>query len=257
MDVFGDLAFIVIVGGVFFYKAREQYNKSAQVKNTAKEKIRSVALGRTELKGKARENTQNYDKPFTDGECLYSIWKIERKSRDNESGKWTTISSGTVGSPFLLDDGTGKIIVDINDGEPDWEFSEETKDQFRDGLLRRTLYKSGRYPEFNEDRIKEFAEDNDIELGSSEKRYTQKYIEEGDEVYVLGETKQIEDVSDNADITKSSDRLKIGQDENSGKFIISDKDEQTLSKSFRRKALMYTIGGFIVVMYGIMRMILF
>lgn len=77
-------------------------------------RIRSAAQGYVELTGRgtALPGT-TVVAPLTQRPC---VWWRYRVSRRQESGRgrgssWRTVSSGTSGSPFLLDDGTGRCLV--------------------------------------------------------------------------------------------------------------------------------------------------
>lgn len=77
-------------------------------------RIRSAAQGYVELVGRGAvlPGTQNLA-PLTQRPCVWWRYRISRRQETSNSRgpSWHTVSSGTSGNPFLLDDGTGHCIV--------------------------------------------------------------------------------------------------------------------------------------------------
>lgn len=113
------------VGGILMYLGIKRFQTGRLIKNTPPEKVRSVAIGRTELHGDARDAGVTFDQPFTDGKCLFFSYQIaqyeEKQVHDDDGGTdtertWNTTSSQSLAAPFNLDDGTGEILVVSNAG---------------------------------------------------------------------------------------------------------------------------------------------
>lgn len=111
------LGVMILVGLALVYFGFKTYRVSRLIKNTPAEKVRSAAVGRTELHGTAVPKDFIFDRPFTDGDCLYADITVEEyreyhdEDRDDE---WVTIFSRTFAPPFYLDDGTGRMLVDAD-----------------------------------------------------------------------------------------------------------------------------------------------
>lgn len=117
---------LVFLGGLYLvYIGFKKYRVGRLIKNTATERVRSVAMGRTELNGHVRSAGETFEAPFTDDECVFRGWEIEEEREyqtTNEDGeteterKWVTIDSGTDAAPFYLEDDTGEIFVMADEG---------------------------------------------------------------------------------------------------------------------------------------------
>lgn len=125
LAVIAILASIVLVGLFVTRSGVKKYRTANLITNTPPEKVRSVAVGRTELHGHARDAGVVFDRPFTAGKCLYYSYSVreqrEVEKRDEDGNKkkekeWNTISSHSLAAPFYLEDDTGKILVLANAG---------------------------------------------------------------------------------------------------------------------------------------------
>lgn len=125
---------LVFFGGLgLMYVGFQRYRVGRIIKNTAPERIRSVALGRTEVHGHVRDAGTTFDAPFTTDECVYRQWKIEEQReyrRRDEDGRtkterrWVTLDRGSDVAPFYVEDETGQLFVNTND-ETTFEISGE------------------------------------------------------------------------------------------------------------------------------------
>ncbi len=119
------VAGIVLVGVFVTRSGVDKYRTAKRIMNTPPEKVRSVAVGRTELHGHAREAGTVFDRPFNSGKCLYYSYTVkeqrEVETRDEDGNKekekkWNTISSHSLAAPFYLEDDTGEMFVLANAG---------------------------------------------------------------------------------------------------------------------------------------------
>lgn len=96
--------------------------------------VASAAQGYVELQGRGRPHG---DAPLISKlrglPCLWYRYKVEEKNGD----KWQTIENGEVAEPFLLDDDTGKCIVDPEGAE----IITMHTDTWHDGAYRYTEWK--------------------------------------------------------------------------------------------------------------------
>lgn len=238
---------ILIVFGILMLERAYKYNrKSNYFKDIPVSKIRSIALGQVKLNGKSKECNGLYSQPFKNGSCLFGYWKIERESKENESGRWKTIDSGKIGSSFLLDDGSGTVLIDA-ESNPDIQLKRDNK-WIDDLLLRNTIYKMKKSPNYSKEEIKRFESQNNIPKTENKKRYTQKCVAEGDEILVLGKAEKNNNVSD--DDASDHSEIMITKDYGKDEFIISDKDEKDLHTKYKRKFYLYTATGFSSIIIG-------
>ena len=85
------------------------------ISDTPRSQIASAAQGYVELHGTGKP----LDYPpllshLTSLPCLWYRYKVEEKSGDN---KWQTISSGESDVSFILEDGSGRCVVDVENAE--------------------------------------------------------------------------------------------------------------------------------------------
>jgi hypothetical protein len=84
------------------------------VSGMATSRIGSAAQGYVELTGNGKANGTPILSRYSLLPCLWCRYKLERRSSDKE---WHTEESGENSAPFIIDDGTGKCIVDPQGAE--------------------------------------------------------------------------------------------------------------------------------------------
>lgn len=245
------LALLAFFGiGLFLvYNGFQTWQRKRLIQDTPTEKVRSAAVGRTELSGTAKpiDGTGTIDRPFTDGECLVAIYEVEEWEEDHDpddhgtDGHWKTIDSGTLYNPFELDDGTGTIRVEP-ESDATYEISSEHRTQIRVGAGRSP---PGEVVEFfqrqrdgDDGLLGGFLSSDPSSRGSEKRRYTQEVIPPGERLYLLGgaEPRERADGS-NADL------LVLRRDEASDEFIISDQSEDELVSGYKWAAPAQIVGG--------------
>jgi hypothetical protein len=93
------------------------------VEDTPAEKVRSAAVGRTELEGTAKPTAGTITAPFTDEKCLHVSWRVEELRGSGDGEDWEAIAAADLSVPFLLDDGTGELLVGARAGDTGYELS--------------------------------------------------------------------------------------------------------------------------------------
>jgi hypothetical protein len=243
------------IGLVLVYGGFKRWQQMRLIQDTPTEKVRSAAVGRTELSGTAApiDGVGTIPQPFTGGEALVATYKIEEWEEDHDhdpddhgrDGHWSTIDSGTMYKPFALDDGTGRMRV-----EPEADATYEISDEHRN----RFLVQPGETPP---DEVVEFFErqyddDDDGLLGgllgggpgardADKRRYSQQVIPPGEDVYLLGGAEPAGGGSGS-----NADRLVLRRDEGSEEFIISDKDEEELVSGYKWAAPALIVVGILL-----------
>jgi len=240
----------------------DRYHSSRIVANTGTERIRSMAVGRTELKGTARQYDRTYAQPFEDGECLlaeYSVQELVTKEDGDEKKQvWETVTSGTLGDRIVLEDETGAVVVK----QPSMTYSRELETRKKQGILANIFEGTfvgdwfGLGP--NESTVA-FLEERNISLRTNRRRlYEQKVVPSGTELYVLGQaTERDDDAEDDAIVERLAgsydrflDALVIEGDDGSGEYIVTDKNEGGISRHHLLRALLAIVGGVGFVVLG-------
>lgn len=115
--LFVALAFLGSLGVIYW--GLQTYRFGRIIRDTPPEPVRSVAMGRTEVRGKILPHRRIYDRPFTDGQCVYGEYKVreyrEYPNDDDKDDEWKTIETGSFGTSFYIEDDTGKILVEPNE----------------------------------------------------------------------------------------------------------------------------------------------
>jgi hypothetical protein len=130
--LFVGLAFVVAL--LIIYWGFQTYQFGRLIRDTPPESVQSVAMGRTEIQGQTVPSDRMYDQPFTEGQCVYCEYEVKeyKESGDDDGKSWQTIDSGSYGTSFLVDDGTGQILVDPNE-DTVYEISDEYDTEMRVG----------------------------------------------------------------------------------------------------------------------------
>ncbi len=221
MSLFFALFFGVGIGVI--YLGFDVWRTGHLVRNTPTEKVRSVAVGRTELDGVVREHAETIAPPYADEECVYVNWAVERWDTSGDDSEWVTVASGSEARAFDLDDDTGRIRVRADDGASFEINSDEHETEVRfdrgEELAPAVVAFVGRVYDGFEDEA------------DQRRRYRQSVLPLGADVYVFGGAR-----SRDVDRTAGSqaDRLEIGADEATGTFIVADTDEETLLGRYTR-----------------------
>jgi len=77
--------------------------------------------------GQARALGEQLQGPLTGRPCVYYIAMVEEQRSTGRSTYWRTIASETRGVPFMLEDGTGRAIVDPNGAQVALDFDGNSK----------------------------------------------------------------------------------------------------------------------------------
>ncbi len=101
------------VAAYSFWYAFKAWRANRVIGDTPASRVRSAAQGYVELVGQGliTEKTPN-KAPLTSRPCTWWRYTIEERGSMGRSRRWATIDSGTSEVPFILDDGTGRCLVD-------------------------------------------------------------------------------------------------------------------------------------------------
>ena len=168
------LCFSIFGIGAFFWGFM-RFRRKRLIENIPTSTIRGMAMGLVELIGKAVKQIDLVS-PFTNLECVYYKYRIERYQRSGRSSRWVTIASGDSSfAPFFLDDGSGRVLVSPQGAEmilsADYEFTTGLGKALPGALIQ-------------------FMERSNISyrniFGYDSLRFTEWHLLPGDTVYVMG-----------------------------------------------------------------------
>ncbi len=102
-------------GLLWFFRGLRIYRKYRVLADTPKTPIRSIPMGFVEVHGKAKPAEGGLvNSPVTLTPCLF--YKVVIESGDKAVGHFRTVTEGV---PFLLEDGTGHVLVDAHGADFD------------------------------------------------------------------------------------------------------------------------------------------
>jgi hypothetical protein len=200
------------------------FKRYQRIRDTPTSKVRSVAVGTTELKGKVRkfdeENTHKH--PINEDETVYYEITVQIKRDD----QWDVIHNKYVGDKFILQDDTGKIEVRIEDNPAiDLEDAKE--------VTKYSMSPNEELPRALKGVTNKTQDDKLVPdfLESTEYRVTVKALYVDDFCYVLGDARP-KDGSESS--STNEENIIIGhpnhRDNSSGSYIISNQREEELQK---------------------------
>jgi len=179
------LAFFCLGVWSFFWGFKRLRRKRL-IENIPTSTIRGLALGLVELTGKPKKKAL-LKSPLTKTDCVLYRYTVERYEQRGKSSRWVMVTQGnSFYCPFLLDDGTGQILVFPKDAElilpVDYEFVT--------GFFGSTPAN-----------LVEFMQNNGISyqgfLGNHKMRFREWHITEYDDAYVLGTANKANDFMNN------------------------------------------------------------
>lgn len=231
--------YVLLVGlGLFLvYDGFTRWQRLRLMQDTPTEKVRSAAVGRTELTGAGHPIAEPLRRPFDDGQCLLAEYEIEEWDDDgDDSGSWKTVDSGTLLAPFLLDDGTGTIRVEP-EADAAFRFEDDHEREIEVGSNEEEPAAVVDFLGHHTD-VDVPARDGIVGLLFSERRrYTQRWIPVGADLYLLGGAEPTE--NDGA----ASSGLVLRRGSASGQFIISELSEAELLEGGKVAVPVEIVGG--------------
>lgn len=226
-----------VMGVTGFFWGFKMLRLKRLIENIPTSKIRSVAMGLTEVKGEVTRSLQDYLKsPFTNVDCIHFHYKIEEYRRSGKRKRWVTVSSGSKSVPFFVKDETGEMIVHPKGAK----FDIPIDNKF--GFSRNETP-----PHLNVDdniSIKSF-------FGFSKRlRFSESFVEPGNNVYVLGSAKNSE-FKDTIDSNLSHTQIMIAKGENEKVFYISDHSEKGIVRKKTWQSALGILGGGALALFAL------
>lgn len=170
------LALMGFAAGIYgFYHGFNRLKLKRVIENTPTSKIRSLAMGLVEIRGKAvcRKSLLS---PLEKKPCVYFKWTLERWEKRGKHSKWVTIGKGESSEPFYLEDDTGRTIVFPTGAEMNLKID-----------YRKEFGGFGSVPA----ELQSFLDQNDVTYRglfglTSRMRFTEIFVVPGNIIYLLG-----------------------------------------------------------------------
>ena len=232
----------VVVGLLLVNQGQKERAKSDRIAETETTPIRQLTPGTVEIKGEARpvEEASLVQSPITRTESLATHVEVEEyESSGEHGGSWKTKHEDQQSVPFVVDDGTGEVRVELS---PDGNLNVEVT-QTKVGSGDEPPEMIERYLE-RDDAIGEASRGSIGPLSYGDRRrYSEGMIEPGEEIYVLGRARE-------EDAGWGERAYVIDEPTAAGDFILSDKSEQELIREGKRGGLVYLGFGVLFTLAG-------
>jgi len=262
-------AAVFALGLLALYGGVAQYRKKRVMRDTPMSKMRSLALGPVEVKGKPEKYKKSFESPFSGEECVMYVYSVDvyKTGGPNTSGGWSTVEAGVKAAPFYVNDGTGRVLVDPDgaEKEPPVTNSYEYDGEKEDEKIRRFMSEADELFENTTDvgvtGMAELATGTDLRMGDIDlvgsgrkRRYEESYLplDSDAEVYVFGRAMGREGVSS----PDNPENIVISRTEETPLFKISGSSEKEnisgASKLSRNGAIfgfLFTVMGFAATLY--------
>lgn len=257
-----------LAAGVFgFYKGFERLRRRQLIVNTPTSKVRSLAVGDVEVKGQARPVDEPITSPLTHtSACIYEL-EVQEEHEDDDGSDWVTVVEMREEVPFVVDDGTGKVRVQVSEADLDVERERrvhvDNGDPPPSQLAEWAVEEDHLTPE-EVDRAREEGgyldevgdfftggdskfEEQFAEPSTHDRRYTEWVLGVDEETYVFGGAYPREDEGS----ATNPENLVIERHEGTGRFIVSDKSETELASESRNQTVFFLLLALLGIPWGI------
>lgn len=115
LEVFLAFLFCTVVGAWSGWRTHRNVLLARTIEDHPTATIRGAHQGYVELEGIGKYfDDDPANAPLSKKPCVWFRYRVERRKDD---GNWEHIESGTSGETFMLDDGTGRIVIDPDGAE--------------------------------------------------------------------------------------------------------------------------------------------
>jgi hypothetical protein len=136
----------LVAGVVFFLRGFGLWRRKRLIENTPRSKVRSLALGRVELHGKALPGAA-LEAPVSGLPCVFFAYRIEEERGSGKNRRWHVLLKGDSSEqPFFLEDETGRIRVDAAGADVEVPAHVRLLDSSHDSRVAALLHSNGVSP---------------------------------------------------------------------------------------------------------------
>lgn len=188
MTTFGLLfgGIFLFVGALLVVAGRRPFVTGVRLLRSRTVPVESLTAGRdAAVTGTVREYAGTVRSPFSDREAVVAGYEIqEYRPRSGQQGTqwaWETVDSGWNAVPFVVDDGTGRVLVEPDEATFSVSVAEETRvatDRAPSGGVRSFVESDGHEWGFEVDPIGAFF--------GHRRRYLERRVVDGDTATVRG-----------------------------------------------------------------------
>ena len=222
---------LLVIGLLIFFKSLKNLKMKRLFENVPTSKMRSLAMGLVELKGKIQVEDKILKDPFDDKECVYWRIHIQESVKRGKRRKWVTRHKAKNQVPFLISDQTASVLVHLDGAN--------MNNVKRDNQYDLATFFSDEIPTNVRDYCRKYNVKLKGWLGRKKRmRLTVTYLEPDDDIYILGNARPLleDELKDSKNVTAAIDRS------SGGLFIISDKSEKELIDEYGGQSFIIPLG---------------
>ena len=208
---------LLCAGLYMFYNSLKNLKLKRLIENVPTSKMRSVAMGLVELKGKIEVSDKVLEDPFDKKKCVFWRVHIEERVKRGKHGRWITRHKAKGQVPFFISDDSGSVLIKLEGANMD--------DVKRDSQYETALLFSDKLP-LN---VRNYCNKNRIRFrglfgGKKRMRCRVTYLEPNNNIYVLGHARPLlqKEIKNSKSVTAVIEMV------NNSVFIVSDKSEKEL-----------------------------
>lgn len=208
---------LLCAGLYMFYNSLKNLKLKRLIENVPTSKMRSVAMGLVELKGKIEVSDKVLEDPFDKKKCVFWRVHIEERVKRGKHGRWITRHKAKGQVPFFISDDSGSVLIKLEGANMD--------DVKRDSQYETALLFSDKLP-LN---VRNYCNKNRIRFrglfgGKKRMRCRVTYLEPNNNIYVLGHARPLlqKEIKNSKSVTAVIEMV------NNSIFIVSDKSEKEL-----------------------------
>ena len=177
--------------------------------------------GPVEIEGRAVEGDDGtVEAPFTGSRCLAYTYEVEELRSSGKSESWQTLDTGMDGVDFVVDDGTGRVLVNPDGADIHLESHSVTVPAGTELPDRLAEYVAATDAVDPQDRTVNLLV-TELNVGNRQ-RFTERRLDVGEDVYIYGLARKGPAVEWGSNLV---DAL-VGDGEGTPVFVISDTDER-------------------------------
>jgi len=201
---------IVVLIAAFYWVKNNSMLKL--IKSTDTSRIAHVRLGFYEIKGKVVALEPPLISPFSEKPCVYYNFRVEQKRSNGKSSSWVKILGDIKSQKFGIDDGSGIAAIDMKSATIELK----TDNRENSGIFNNATPHQQRV-------LEKYGKQSHGWLFEKNLRYFETILEEGDEVYAIGEVSGKEG---NYPLFKKGEKP----------FFVSDRPEEDLISRFQNSS---------------------
>ena len=229
-----------LVAVVYGLRRRRQRVAIASVETTD---VLRLTPGPAEVYGTATPHEDGpLPAPFSDEACLLAEWEIEEWEESGNHSSWRTEGGGTVTTPFYVGDGTDRVLVRPHEATVELSGTRETTEVGVDEPLPDPIRRFVDLDSTPGEPGGAFPPALDWGTRVGDRRYHQRLLRPGDEVYVHGTATRVGAETFGANDFEMVARADDGH-ANAALFLVADRPESELLADRRDAAFFLAVGG--------------